>query len=210
MTSNPKKMPTFGHLTNLSAEKLQDLDTVLTAILALPIARDTFAQLIVGDKTKPSDHALEEYQKIRTGFAPQSLKLDLKVRHPFLLVVPLIRSDAIQLAQAYQDATPGSLEQLLRLLEIAAASLHTLAGNVYVTYHKDLDIRPPKPPEGHAYQFDLTDHFYVDFYHTNYKRFDDYPLGLMDVVGYWAETELLGGVALFEREKSGLAVRQSC
>ena len=45
-------MPSFGDLTNIDPEKLQDLETVLTTILALPIARDTLAQVIEGRPTR--------------------------------------------------------------------------------------------------------------------------------------------------------------
>ena len=107
MDPKPMEIPTFGDLTNLSFEKLQELETLLESILASPLARDTYAQIIdgspirtpysdgikadenswretiiVGDKTKPSDEALQEYEKIRTGFAPQILRIDLKVRTP--------------------------------------------------------------------------------------------------------------------------------
>ena len=65
---------------------------------------------------------------------------------------------------------------------------------------------PPEPPAGHFWQFRRTDHFYVDFYHTNYRRFEDFPFGLLNVVGYWAEAELFGGVVLFERVESSSEV----
>ena len=100
----------FGDLTNLSAEKLQELDTVLTSILASPTARNTYAQIIdgapirtplsdkiadrvkssqssywkrtiVSGRAKPSDNAMQEYEKIRTAFAPQNLRIDLNVRN---------------------------------------------------------------------------------------------------------------------------------
>lgn len=229
-----KEIPTFGDLTNVSAEKLQELETVLAAILALPLARETYAQIIDGTPTrtawsdeiqrelndcesrswektivsgnaKPSDQAVEQYEMIRTTFGPQNLRVDLKVRIPsWYFMLPNLNS--MQLAQKYQNAPPGSHEHLLRLLEIAAASVHAIAGMIYVSYHKDTNIRPPKPPVGQLQPFQRTDEFYVNFYHTKYKQFQEFPFGLLNVVGYWAETELFGGVVLFEREESGLGV----
>ena len=106
---DPKSVenPTFGDPTNLNVEKLQELETVLKSILALPLAKDTYAQIldgspirtpfsddirahksslletiIVGDKTKPSDDALQGYESIRRAFTPQILRIDLKVRTP--------------------------------------------------------------------------------------------------------------------------------
>ena len=104
MESHAKEMPTFGDLTNVSIEKLQDLDTILATILALPIARETFTQIIDGkptrtfhsqedqpshdinDHAKPSDRATQEYETIKKTFASQDLIIDLKVRDPFLSI----------------------------------------------------------------------------------------------------------------------------
>ena len=84
--------------------------------------------------------------------------------------------------------------------------MHALAGMIYASSHRDMDVKPPEPREGHYYQFEGTDQFYVNFYHTRYRHFEDYPFGLLNVVGYWAETELLGGVVLFERGQSNSEV----
>lgn len=105
MDSNACEMPAFGDLINLSVEKLEELGTILASILALPLARDTFAQIIdgspirtpysddfkarrspltktiiVSDKTKPSENAIHEYERIRTDFTIHILRVDLKVR----------------------------------------------------------------------------------------------------------------------------------
>jgi hypothetical protein len=37
------------------------------------------------------------------------------------------------------------------------------------------------------------------FFHTSYTCFDQYPRGLVDVVGYWAEGQIFGGVVVFDR-----------
>ncbi len=106
-------MPTFGDLTNVSVEKLQELNTVLARILALPLARDTYAQIIDGKPTRnlypenpegsktsqsgsgkgssadgnsePTDRPMEEYEKIRKAFTPANLLIDLNVRDPSLI-----------------------------------------------------------------------------------------------------------------------------
>ena len=107
MESLANQEPTFGDLSNLSVEKQQVLDTILTSILALPVARNTYAQIIdgiptrtpysddikahrshlietiiVSDNAKPSDKAVREYEKIRTGFALHILRIDLMVCIP--------------------------------------------------------------------------------------------------------------------------------
>lgn len=101
----------------------------------------------------------------------------------------------------------GSREYTLRLLAITPASLHALAGKIYASSHPNIEMHPQKPPEGHYRAFRGTDRFYVDFFHVCCFRFEDHPLGLLDVVGYWTESQLLGGVILFDRGDSGSEVR---
>ncbi len=93
----------------------------------------------------------------------------------------------------------------MRLLEITAASLNTLAGTICAFFHPDMNIMPSKPPRGYRPPVHPTDRFYVDF-HDCYVQFEDYPFGLLDVIGYWAETQLFGGVLLIDRGYSGSEV----
>ena len=104
MNSIARGVPGFGDLTNVSSEKLEELETALGVILALPIARDVFAQIIEGtptrtpfsdkikqskstfrrtvivnDNAKPSDKAVQEFEEIRSAFTPQNLIIDVKV-----------------------------------------------------------------------------------------------------------------------------------
>lgn len=104
MNSFARDVPGFGDLTNVSVEKLEELEKILGIILALPIARDTFAQIIEGtptrtpfsdeikqssspvrrtvivnDNAKPSDEAVQKFEEIRSAFEPQNLIIDLKV-----------------------------------------------------------------------------------------------------------------------------------
>lgn len=44
------------------------------------------------------------------------------------------------------------------------------------------------------------------FYFSEYDNIDDYPNGLADAVGYWAEDRVFGGVVLFDRGESGKEV----
>ncbi len=114
------QVPGFGDLTNVSVEKLQELETVLQRILALPIARDTYAQILDGtptrtpfsdeiketgstfyktiidsNKTTPTDKAMQKYEEIRSNIAPQDLVIDLKVYDVFLIIVHLANVKSI-------------------------------------------------------------------------------------------------------------------
>lgn len=107
--------PNFGDLSNLDVNKLQELDTVLGSILALPVAQKAFSQIIAGkptrspfsddiktrscymhetfidrDGAKSSDQAVRQYEHIRKAFTSQGLKIDLNV-----CTLPLIRDRAV-------------------------------------------------------------------------------------------------------------------
>ena len=139
-------MSGFGHLTNLDPEKLRDLETVLTTILALPITRDTLVQviegtptrtpysdeiknaefkfdktIIVGDNVKPSHKAMQKFDEIKTAFAPQDLIIELKVRSLSISIPYSVQIDLAQLVQSYQDAPQGSRAYLLHLLKISSS-----------------------------------------------------------------------------------------
>ena len=196
----------LANLSDLTSSKLELLDRSLKPILLSAIAEDTFAQIIDGQPTRPSYDknygtvwdrdvtertcptysAIRHWTEIRETFVPQTLKLDA------------------QLVQAFQDSQEHSRLEDLRLLEIVAASLHFLAGATYASFHPDTDLSPPFRPNEHP--FYMTSHFWVDFYHSSFKRYEKYPYGLLNVVGYWAETQILGGVLLFERGSSGREV----
>ena len=118
MESVASDMANFGSLTNIDPENLQDLKTVLTTILALPIARDTFAQvidgtptrtpfsdeiknskftysktIIVNDNMKPSHKAVQKFDEIKTAFAPQNLMIELKVHSLSILLLYSVQTD---------------------------------------------------------------------------------------------------------------------
>jgi hypothetical protein len=46
------------------------------------------------------------------------------------------------------------------------------------------------------------------FFHYHYLDFEQYPFGLADVAGYWAENSIFGGVILFQRGKPASEVCQ--
>ncbi|KAJ5691917.1 hypothetical protein N7462_001340 [Penicillium macrosclerotiorum] len=52
-------------------------------------------------------------------------------------------------------------------------------------------IRPAPIPQNPTY-----------LYHVEYTFYKQYPMGVADMVGYWVEYRLLGGVVLFDRSES--------
>ncbi len=91
-----------------------------------------------------------------------------------------------------------------RLVELVARAAHAIAAWLYAhdatgTRHKDDALgrwRPlgdlAKVPYPRTFPETL-------FCHSWYSDFDQYPAGIADSVGYWAEARILGGVLLFDR-----------
>jgi hypothetical protein len=110
--------------------------------------------------------------------------------------------------QGYQNSTPGTKEFNIRLLEMIAVALHDIAALLYKTSDGGAGRHDEKPPapirldrNGVPYSPKPT-----DFYHTEYRDWEQYPQGVADMVGYWAEFELFGGVAVFDRGESDTEV----
>ena len=91
----------LSDLIHLSAEKLRQLEIVLESILALPIAQDTYAQIIdgecvrqslpdgstqgsstetaiVSDRPKPTSWAIQQYREFMKDFV-DTLKINTEV-----------------------------------------------------------------------------------------------------------------------------------
>lgn len=45
------------------------------------------------------------------------------------------------------------------------------------------------------------------FGHRSYQDYDQYPRGLADMAGYWAESKIFGGVFVFDRGESDKEAR---
>ncbi|PNP75267.1 hypothetical protein FNYG_11410 [Fusarium nygamai] len=189
-------------------------DTVKTAIariLDTDIAEITYAQIIDGlplgevafesrggipHPDHPINHChdelcagiLDKAREFRSRFDPLVLKFDSR------------------LLFSYQAASPGSRSFNTRLIEIIAISVHQIAVILFSLdegSHKNdgvIEWAPPKSdrtwwahcPNGPEPTM---------FFHPWYLSHERYPNGIADIVGYWAESRILGGVVLFDRRQ---------
>ena len=120
----------------------------------------------------------------------------------------------LQTIQAYQDTTLGTAAFKLRLLELVVIACHDIAVYLYQLddgahkhaewekWHTEkLDALAKEDPEEsrvHRSEYGPPTPFWRSFYRYYIK----YPNGLADVVGYWVEYEIFGGVVLFDRGES--------
>ncbi|KAK7425893.1 hypothetical protein QQZ08_007607 [Neonectria magnoliae] len=194
----------------LDDEHIVTFRRALRRILATPLAEFTYAQILDGLPTEESledsyvymeshpvyklghkdlcEGFLEKARSFRTSFDPSNLRFKQSV---------LI---------AVQSSTPNSKPFHLRLIELVVVACHQIAAHLFELdngahkhqLHQDwLDI------ENQAASDDLS---YCPpaaaFFHKAYQCAEQYPRGLADVAGYWAEGKIFGGVVVFDRGKT--------
>lgn len=93
----------------------------------------------------------------------------------------------------------------MRFIEFVAVSVHEVAKHLYrLKGHQNDGIESWIPPKNKDWDWWWRQHpngpAPTLFQHTWYFDHDKYPDGAADMVGYWAESRVLGGVILFDRK----------
>lgn len=109
-----------------------------------------------------------------------------------------------QLLGAFRSASPGSRAFIRYLVELTAVIIHQIAVEIF-KLEKDSHTRfdhithwrPPSPKEGFPASWHVTCPTLLR--HSWYRLRNQYPNGVADVAGYWAESRIFGGVVLFDR-----------
>jgi hypothetical protein len=98
----------------------------------------------------------------------------------------------LQLVRRYLAASPGSRAFKAGLIELMAVSVHQIAAYIYKL---NLDVG------NHKALLKVDNDAPTFFLHTQYRDIDQYPDGVANAVGYWAEAQIFGGVILFDRRQ---------
>ncbi|KAK3896739.1 hypothetical protein C8A05DRAFT_20346 [Staphylotrichum tortipilum] len=176
-----------GEYERLPIEKLgtphrEILTRAIANVAATPIAKQTFAQIV--DGLPLSNVAWDsEAQELCSSFDTSTLLMSSK------------------LLQDYESAPPGSPGFSTRLIELVARAVHQIASWLYTrdtSRHKDDALGRWRPAEERKRLYPATFPTTL-FCHPWYRDYDQYPEGIADSVGYWAEGRILGGVVLFDR-----------
>lgn len=163
---------------------------------------------------------IDTVRRFREEFDPQVLQFDNPVSDlPIIHSNPetprhyLITNTHHKLLLAFQASSPGSRVFRTRLIEIAAVAVHQIA---VLLYQNNPDLSSPTsttravhawaPPRDDESRRSATWwRFHPEgppatlFCHGWYCDYAQYPDGVADVAGYWAENRVLGGVVLFDR-----------
>jgi len=187
-------------MSNVLSSEVAEL-TYAQIIDGLPLSaveKDTYAGSLHDDHPLHSKHiklcpgVLKRSRGLCTSFDANSLQID-----PNLIY-------------AYQDSTPGTRVFQTRLIELVAVAVHQLAVRLFKldsSVHKDDGLSSWAPPRDDIFfwEFHPNGPPPTLFRHWWYRDYDQYPDGIADGVGYWAEARILGGVVLFDRREPGSA-----
>ena len=216
-------------LRTLPDAHLEAVNHALDKVLSTEVAEITYAQILDGlpladverdhwawSSICPSNPLQEKHQVLCPGvlehlrylrqeFDPeQFLTFSPKVclQYPISSIPELLFLTLLfQLMHDYRVAAPGSRAFKTRLIEMIAVAVHKVAAwiwNQNLSLHKNDDMAMHVPPEEESVpwpSFPVPTYFV----HQWYCDYDQYPDGVADGVGYWAESRILGGVVLFDR-----------
>ncbi|KAN0106808.1 hypothetical protein V8E51_009684 [Hyaloscypha variabilis] len=209
MTSRADGSTSKITLSNLSTEHLQAFENVLSSIFSTDLAQLTYSQIIDGLPVRdvwnayacrrkdievhlePCSESIEVWKAFRDSFETQKLQFN---------------SSAVQ---GYQDTIPGTKDFHVRLLELVAVACHDTAVLLYKLADGGVGSHAEKPPPLLNYAGVPLPSKPTDFYHTEYLAWEQYPEGVADMVGYWAEFELFGGVVVFDRGESDTECKEA-
>ncbi|PGH09008.1 hypothetical protein AJ79_05803 [Helicocarpus griseus UAMH5409] len=191
--SPPTTVPLF-HLHDCHARRVIH---ELRRILVTEVAEESFSMLIDGRLTMKDLRQCrrirlgEDYDEIAkyTGPSQDTISMFRSLRERFDLSHVLVKASS---AERFQRAAvqPSSADFHRGLLDLVVSILHDLAVSIFQEFHRSKYQSTPHQGPGRA--------SLPDFRHPKYLQSYSYPRGPSELVGYWMETRLFGGVVDFE------------
>ncbi|KAM0350577.1 hypothetical protein ACHAPU_003061 [Fusarium lateritium] len=196
----------LGTVEVLDAQHRQAFEQALMRVLETNVAEQTFAEIIDG---LPTCRSYSEFHWSQDGH-PATHHLELcpgmldKAREFRSAFVSTSLSFKLSLLGAFAETTFDTKGFHLRLLELLAVSCHQIAVYLYQrdgVNHTHQDFQEWIDAPRDMNRWDSFRHPSA-FCHTFYTDLEQYPNGVADVAGYWAEAKIFGGVLVFDRGES--------
>ncbi|KAK2759312.1 hypothetical protein FQN54_002790 [Arachnomyces sp. PD_36] len=124
---------------------------------------------------EPSAESLALFHSLRDRFDPSQM---------------LVKASS---AQRLRSSQPQSQDFKFSVLDLIASMIHDLAINIYEGLHSSKHVSTSASSEDEFARPSLP-----NFHHPKYRRYPAYPRGPMELVGYWMELRIFGGVPVFE------------
>ncbi|KAF7552557.1 hypothetical protein G7046_g7384 [Stylonectria norvegica] len=199
-------------LDTLDQEHRNAAATAISNIVSTDIAETTYAQIVdglpldsvleeaYGDPILAAGHPIYDHKSLCPGVLEKTRSFQARFDPE------LLQFDA-RLLHEYQAARPGSRSFNTRLIEITAVAIHQIAVRLFqmdTSLHKDDGVTSWTAPKDDDFwwRFNPDGPPPTLFSHNFYRDHDQYPDGVGDTIGYWAESRILGGVVLFDRRRT--------
>ncbi|KAG6016390.1 hypothetical protein E4U54_001597 [Claviceps lovelessii] len=219
MTSHAS-MPSQTRARSLQRGHYAVFERALWNVLLTELAESTMAQLVDGLPTRAAymdsrglinlrQHPIRNHKVLCEG----ALERTIAFRSKFDPSALLLKSATVR---AFQSCPPDAREFDLRLLELLAEAVHSIAVFLFNLEEKshvgDIQavvnhIAPPTVivlGPGDTWTDDtIIPPYPTLFTFPAYSWHEQYPNGVADVAAYWAEDKIFGGVFLFDRGDSG-------
>ncbi|KAK1766304.1 hypothetical protein QBC33DRAFT_579124 [Phialemonium atrogriseum] len=182
-------------------------------ILTTELAEFTYAQILDGLPTQQAifdscqwihDHPTCQlkHEKLCDGFLEKAREF----RSHFDPSTLVFGKDVLA---AFQKSQPGSKEFNLRLIELVVVACHQIGASLFKLdggghrheVHNSW-LAKARQEEETGTKRRLYHPPPAAFFHRFYERHEQYPMGVADVVGYWSEGRIFGGVVVFDRGES--------
>ncbi|KAH7486446.1 hypothetical protein FOMA001_g5154 [Fusarium oxysporum f. sp. matthiolae] len=199
------------YLDVLDNEHRKVLERAVRNLLSTEVAEVIYAQILDGLPTEKSLRDISDYVKDHpvhsiqhTEICPGYVEKARDFSNQFDLSQLQIKFKTIK---AFEDALTGSEQFSLRLIELVAVACHEIGAHlfdlddgahkhkVYEEWRQTVLEEKERRVESQRY-YDPPP---IAFCHRAYRYPEQYPKGLADVAGYWAESKILGGVVVFDR-----------
>ncbi|KMP05665.1 hypothetical protein CIRG_05346 [Coccidioides immitis RMSCC 2394] len=194
VSASPPTTVPFFHLDDCHARRVIQ---ALRRILATEVAEESFSMLIDGRLTMKALRACrrirlgEDYDEIAkyTGPSQDTISMFRSLREQFDLSHVLIKASSAERFQR-SDVQASSADFQRGLLDLVVSMVHDLAVSIFEELHRSKYQNTPHQGPERA--------LLPDFRHPKYLQSYLYPHGPIELVGYWMETRLFGGVVVFE------------
>ncbi|KAH6613689.1 hypothetical protein B0J18DRAFT_440694 [Chaetomium sp. MPI-SDFR-AT-0129] len=209
--SHRHKEQDYLPIASLSNTRREILTRAVANVLSTDLAKQTYAQIVDGYPL--ADVARDTYEGCLCSYE-HPLYTDHKELCPGVQEETQVLCSELDVGtflmpeyalRSYESASEGSPAFTTSLVELVARSLHHIGAWLYRqdrNRHKEDALGRWRPSEHHAWGSPKT-FPYTLFCHAWYRDYDQYPGGIADSVGYWAEGRILGGVTLFDRRDPG-------
>ncbi|KAK4043659.1 hypothetical protein C8A01DRAFT_43415 [Parachaetomium inaequale] len=205
----------MGNLNGLDSNRLDLLERAVHNVLNTEVALETYAQIIDGlpladvahnqwtspHVRLPPDHPINRH----TSLCPGVLERTEQYRSEFGIHTLEFDENVVN---AFQSAPFGKRHFQLRLIELVTLAVHQMAAQLFNknlrTHDKHLGpssdsieavvFWASQKPVHVSGVLNAEAHFFT---HPSYDNLSSYPKRAGDVVGYWAEGRILGGVVSF-------------